>query len=174
MNGIGRAGCLVLFLVASWPDRVSAQPGSEIDISGGLVTASFVMPQGKVHVHFSSDAAPGDTISGRHRGGARRSHTAGSAGQPGIAGGTRRRAGRSGDAGSSQQYVWTVPTALRSGRAALTLRSADGPAARTRYRSIPASPSPRRRLAEVGFCPATSRSDGPSSCGDSPMGCCET
>jgi hypothetical protein len=64
MNGIGKAGCLVLVLFASWPNRVSAQAGSGIDISGGLVTASFVTPQGNVHVHFSSDTAPGDTISG--------------------------------------------------------------------------------------------------------------
>ena len=139
MNGIGRAGCLVLFLVASWPDRVSAQPGSEIDISGGLVTASFVTPQGKVHVHFSSDAAPGDTISGvivAEPAGATPQDQRANLGS--LAGLVVELEGQATPV-SSQQYVWTVPTALRSGRAALTLRSADGPAART---LVPIDPQP--------------------------------
>ena len=58
------AGCIAFLWLALSSDRVSAQSGGEIQVTGGVSTASFTTPQGKIQVHVSSDAAPGDTISG--------------------------------------------------------------------------------------------------------------
>ena len=154
MNGIGKTGCLVLFLFASWPDRVSAQPGSGIDISGGLVTASFLTPQGNVHVHFSSDAAPGDTIAGvilAEPAGATPQDQRANLGT--LAGLVVELEGQATPV-SSQQYVWRMPAALRSGRAALTLRTANGrPAARTLVPIDPQPPLPSSAASADVFLP---------------------
>src|SRR5215510_3068264 len=57
--------CIALALFASSSDRISAQSeGSDVQVTGGISTASFTTPEGKIQVHVSSDAAPGDTISG--------------------------------------------------------------------------------------------------------------
>jgi hypothetical protein len=154
MNGIGKAGCLVLVLFASWPNRVSAQAGSGIDISGGLVTASFVTPQGNVHVHFSSDTAPGDTISGvilAEPAGATPQDQRANLGT--LAGFVIELEGQATPV-SSQRYVWTVPMELRSGRAALALRSGNGrPAVRALVPIDPQPPLPPGTVSADVFLP---------------------
>ena len=123
-------------------------------MSGGLVTASFATPQGNVHVHFSSDAAPGDTISGvilAEPAGATPQDQQANLGS--LAGLVVELEGQA-TAVSSQQYDWTVPTALRSGRAALTLRSADGrPAARMLVPIDPQPPLPPGAASAQVFLP---------------------
>jgi hypothetical protein len=120
------AGCLVFLLSAHSSDRVTAQSASEIQIAGGLTTASFAIPQGKIHVHFSSDAAPGDTISGAvmtEPGGATPRDQ--QANLRTLSGLVVEMEGQK-TSPSTQRYEWTVPAALRSGRAVLMLRNPDG------------------------------------------------
>ena len=57
-------GCLVFLLVVPSPDPIHAQSEGDVQVSGGISTTSFTTPQGRILVHVSSDAAPGDTISG--------------------------------------------------------------------------------------------------------------
>src|SRR5512145_2816440 len=59
------AGCVaLLFLAPSSGPLGAQQPDSEVQMSGGVSTASFTTRQGSIQVHLSSDTAPGDTISG--------------------------------------------------------------------------------------------------------------
>ena len=120
------AGCVAFLLLALASDRVSAQAGGEIQVIGGLSTASFTTPQGRVQVHVSSDAAPGDTISGvvlAEPAGQTPQEQQSNLGT--LTGFVVELEGQQTKV-SERQYEWKVPAALRVGRAILTLRSGDG------------------------------------------------
>ena len=120
------AGCIAFLWLALSSDRVSAQSGGEIQVTGGVSTASFTTPQGKIQVHVSSDAAPGDTISGvvlAEPTGQTPQEQQDNLGT--LTGFVVELEGQQTKV-STRQYDWTVPAALRVGRATLTLRSPDG------------------------------------------------
>ena len=105
---------------------MSAQAGGEVQVVGGLSTASFTTPQGKIQVHVSSDAAPGDTISGvvlAEPTGQTPQEQQANLGT--LTGFVVELEGQQTKV-SMRGYEWTVPTALRVGRALLTLRGPDG------------------------------------------------
>ena len=100
--------------------------GGDVQVSGGISTASFTTPEGKIQVHVSADAAPGDTISGvvlaEPAGKTPQEQQANLGTLTGLVvelEGQRTKV-------ASKQYEWTVPAALRVGRAILTLRRPDG------------------------------------------------
>jgi len=121
------AACITLALFVPASDRASAQSeGSDVQVSGGISTASFTTPQGKIHVHVSSDAAPGDTISGvvlAEPSGQTPQEQQTNLGT--LSGLVVELEGQPSKVGS-KQYEWTVPVALRIGRATLTLKRPDG------------------------------------------------
>jgi hypothetical protein len=95
-------------------------------MSGGVSTASFTTAQGKIQVHVSADAAPGDTLSGvvlADPAGATPQEQEANLGL--LAGFVVELEGQQTKV-ASRQYEWTVPAALRTGRAMLVLRSPDG------------------------------------------------
>ena len=121
------AVCIALALFVPSLDRVRAQSdGGDVQVSGGISTASFTTAEGKIQVHVSADSAPGDTISGVVL-----AEPAGKTPQEQQTNlgtliglvveleGQRTKV-------ASKQYEWTVPAALRVGRAILTLRRPDG------------------------------------------------
>jgi len=117
---------VALLLLAPSPDHVSAQTNGEVQIAGGVSTASFVTPQGRIQVHVSGDAAPGDTISGvvlAEPAGATPQEQQANLGM--LTGFVVELEGQQTKV-AARQYEWTVPAALRVGRATLALRSADG------------------------------------------------
>ena len=120
------AACIAFVLIAPSSDRLSAQSDGELQVTGGVSTASFTTPQGKIQVHVSSDAAPGDTISGvvlAEPAGATPQEQQANLGT--LTGLVVELEGQQTKVGS-RQYEWTVPAALRVGRAILTLRRPDG------------------------------------------------
>ena len=120
------AGCIAFLLLALSSDRVNAQSGGEIQVMGGVSTASFTTPQGKIQVHVSSDAAPGDTISGvvlAEPTGQTPEEQQANLGT--LTGFVVELEGQQTKV-STRQYEWTVPAALRVGRTILTLRGSDG------------------------------------------------
>ena len=83
-------------------------------------------PQGRIQVHVSADAAPGDTISGvvlAEPAGATPQEQQANLGT--LTGFVVELEGQQTKV-ATRQYEWTVPAALRVGRATLALRSADG------------------------------------------------
>jgi hypothetical protein len=113
-------------LLAPSTDHVSAQTNGEIQVSGGVSTASFVTPHGRIQVHVSSDAAPGDTISGvvlAEPAGATPQEQQANLGT--LTGFVVELEGQHTRV-ATRQYEWAVPAGLRVGRALLALRSADG------------------------------------------------
>lgn len=120
------AACLVLALLVSFSDRVGAQSEGDVQVSGGVSTASFTTPEGKIQVHVSSDAAPGDTISGvvlAEPLGKTPQEQQANLGT--LTGFVVELEGQQAKV-ASKQYEWTVPVTLRIGRAILTLRRPDG------------------------------------------------
>jgi hypothetical protein len=121
------AACIALTLFLFSADRPGAQSvGSDIQVTAGISTASFTTPEGKIQVHVSSDAAPGDTISGVVL-----AEPAGQTPQEqqanlGTLSGLVVELEGQQTKVASKQYEWTVPAALRIGRAILTLRRPDG------------------------------------------------
>lgn len=121
------AACIAFALFVPSSDRVRAQSdGGDVQVSGGISTASFTTAEGKIHVHVSADAAPGDTISGvvlaEPAGKTPQEQQANLGTLTGLVvelEGQRTKV-------ASKQYEWTVPAALRVGRAILTLRRPDG------------------------------------------------
>jgi hypothetical protein len=120
------AACIAFALILPSSDRVSAQSEGDVQVTGGVSTASFTTPEGKIQVHISSDAAPGDTISGvvlaDPAGKTPPERQANLGTLTGLVielEGQRTKV-------ASRQYEWTVPVALRAGRAILTLRRPDG------------------------------------------------
>jgi hypothetical protein len=121
-----RAACCIALLLVSSLDRTRAQSDGDLQVSGGVSTASFTTPQGKIQVYVSADAAPGDTISGvvlAEPVGATPQEQQANLGS--LTGLVVELEGQQTKV-VSRQYEWTVPAALRTGRAMLTLRSADG------------------------------------------------
>ncbi len=121
-----RTVCGIALLLAWCPSVVSAQSGTELQVSGGAWTASFTTAQGQVQLFLPSDAAPGDTISG-----AILAEPAGATPQEqqanlrSLTGLVIDLEGQQANV-MSRQYEWTVPAALRAGRATLALRTPDG------------------------------------------------
>ena len=121
------AACIAFALFVPSSDRVRAQSdGGDVQVSGGISTASFTTAEGKIQVHVSADAAPGDTISGvvlaEPAGKTPQEQQANLGTLTGLVvelEGQRTKV-------ASKQYEWTVPAALRVGRAILTLRRPDG------------------------------------------------
>ena len=121
------AVCIAFALFVPSLDRVGAQSdGGDVQVSGGISTASFTTPEGKIQVHVSADAAPGDTISGvvlaEPAGKTPQEQQANLGTLTGLVvelEGQRTKV-------AQKQYEWTVPAALRVGRAILTLRRPDG------------------------------------------------
>jgi hypothetical protein len=120
------AACIAFALAVASSDRLSAQADGDVQVTGGVSTASFTTPEGKIQVHVSSDAAPGDTISGvvlaEPMGKTPQEQQANLGTLTGLVvelEGQRTKV-------ASKQYEWTVPVALRVGRAILTLRHPDG------------------------------------------------
>jgi hypothetical protein len=126
MMSAARFSCCIALLVSSCLDYVSAQSGGEVQVSGGVSIASFTTSQGRIQVHVSADAAPGDTISGvvlADPAGATPQEQQGNFGS--LTGLVVELEGQQTQV-ASRQYEWTIPAALRTGRAVLTLRSSDG------------------------------------------------
>ena len=127
INWATPAGCLALLLLAPSADQLGAQqPDSEVQMSGGVSTASFTTRQGRIQVHLSSDAAPGDTISGvvlaEPAGTTPQEHQENLGTLSGLVvefEGQRTQV-------ATREYEWTVPVSLRAGRALLLLRHPDG------------------------------------------------
>jgi hypothetical protein len=120
------AGGVAFLLLALLSDRVNAQAGGEIQVVGGLSTASFTTPQGRIQVHVAADAAPGDTISGvvlAEPTGQTPQEQQANLGT--LTGFVVELEGQQTKV-ATRGYEWTVPAALRVGRAQLTLRSPDG------------------------------------------------
>ena len=119
--------CIALALCVPASDHASAQSeGSDVQVTGGISTASFTTPQGKIQVHVSSDAAPGDTISGvvlAEPSGQTPQEQQTNLGT--LSGLVVELEGQPSKVGS-KHYEWTVPVALRVGRATLTLKRPDG------------------------------------------------
>jgi hypothetical protein len=121
-----RSACYLALLLASWSAHVGAQSDGDLQVSGGVSTASFTTPQGKIQVHVSADAAPGDTISGvvlADPAGATPEEQRANLGS--LIGLVVELEGQQTKV-ASRQYEWTVPAALRMGRAMLALRSPGG------------------------------------------------
>src|SRR5262245_34192071 len=120
------AACVTFALLVLSPGRAGAQSEGEVQVTGGVSTASFTTPEGQIQVHVSSDAAPGDTISGVVL-----AEPAGKTPQEQqahlgtLTGLVVELEGQQAKV-ASKQYEWTVPAALRSGRATLILRQPDG------------------------------------------------
>ncbi len=127
MNISASAACIALSLFVPFSDRVGAQSeGSDVQVTGGISTASFTTPEGKIQVHVSADAAPGDTISGvvlAEPAGKTPQEQQANLGT--LTGLVVELEGQQTKV-ASKQYEWTVPAALRAGRAILTLRRPDG------------------------------------------------
>ena len=146
MKRSAAAACLAFALLIPSSDRVSAQSeGSDVQVTGGVSTASFTTPEGKIQVHVSSDAAPGDTLSGVVL-----AEPAGKTPQEqqanlGTLSGLVVELEGQQTKVASKQYEWTVPAALRvrarDSHAAATGRP-DGVAGAGSDRSA-ASASPR-------------------------------
>jgi hypothetical protein len=121
------AACIAFALFVPFSDRAGAQSnGSDVQVSGGISTASFTTPEGKIQVHVSADAAPGDTISGvvlAEPAGKTPQEQQANLGT--LTGLVVELEGQQTKV-ASKQYEWTVPAALRVGRAMLTLRRPDG------------------------------------------------
>jgi len=121
------AACIAFALFVPSSDRVSAQSdGSDVQVTGGISTASFTTPEGKIQVHVSSDAAPGDTISGvvlAEPAGKTPQEQQANLGT--LSGLVVELEGQPAKV-ASRQYEWTVPAALRVARAMLRLRRPDG------------------------------------------------
>ncbi|HEU4694682.1 MAG TPA: hypothetical protein VFS23_40220, partial [Vicinamibacterales bacterium] len=121
------AGCLALLWVASVSGPIDAQAeGGDVQVSGGVSTASFTTPQGKVVVYVSADAAPGDTISGVVL-----AEPAGATPQEqqanlGVLSGLVVELEKQQTKVTERRYEWTIPVVLRMGRATMTLRDAAG------------------------------------------------
>lgn len=119
--------CIALALFVPSSDRVDAQTeGSDVQVTAGISTASFTTPAGKIQVHVSSDAAPGDTISGVVL-----AEPAGQTPQEqqanlGTLSGLVVELEGQPTKVASKQYEWTVPATLRIGHAILTLKRPDG------------------------------------------------
>lgn len=116
---------LLLALIASTPMRAQST-SSRVYTTAGVRTATFETPQGTIVVHVSSDAAPGDLISG-----VARADPAGATPQDREANLRRLNAFSLEFQGqetsvSSGRYEWLVPVALRTGSGPLFLRDADG------------------------------------------------
>lgn len=117
--------CISLLL--AWCLSVaSAQSGTELQVSGGAWTASFTTAQGRIQVFVPSDAAPGDTISGvviaDPEGATLQEQQANLGSLSGLVVDLEGQQAKV----ASRQYEWTVPAALRAGRATLALRTQDG------------------------------------------------
>lgn len=120
------AACIAFVLLVPSSDRVSAQSQGDVQVTGGVSTASFTTPEGRIQVHVSSDAAPGDTISGvvlAEPAGKTPQEQQNNLGT--LIGLVVELEGQQTQVGS-KEYEWTVPAALRAGRAILTLRRPDG------------------------------------------------
>ena len=121
------AVCIAFSLFVPSSDRVRAQSGGgDVQVSGGISTASFTTPEGKIQVHVSADAAPGDTISGvvlAEPSGKTPQEQQANLGT--LTGLVVELEGQQTKV-ASKQYQWTVPAALRVGRAILALRRPDG------------------------------------------------
>jgi len=118
--------CIAFALFVPASDRASAQSGDAAQVSGGASTASFTTPEGKVQVYVSSDAAPGDTISGvvlAEPAGKTPQEQQSNLGT--LTGLVVELEGQQTKV-ASKQYEWTVPLTRRAGRAILTLRRPDG------------------------------------------------
>jgi hypothetical protein len=118
-------GCIVFLLLIASLD-VGAQPEGDVQVSGGVSTASFTTPQGEIQVYVSADAAPGDTISGVVL-----AEPAGATPQEqqtnlGVLTGFVVELEGQQTKVADRRYEWTVPATLRTGRATITLRGADG------------------------------------------------
>lgn len=121
-----RSAALVFVLLVVVADCVRAQSAGDVQVIGGVSTASFSTAEGKVQVLVSSDAAPGDTISGvvlaEPAGTTPQEQQSNFGTLTGLVvdlEGQRTKV-------ASKQYEWTVPVTLRTGRAILTLRQPDG------------------------------------------------
>src|SRR5262245_65822488 len=120
------AACISFALLMPSSDRVSAQSEGDVQVTGGVSTASFTTPEGKIQVHVASDAAPGDTISGvvlAEPAGKTPQEQQANLGT--LTGLVVELEGQQTKV-ASKQCEWTVPAALRVGRAILTLRSPNG------------------------------------------------
>jgi len=121
------ASVIAIALFVPSAEGVRAQSGGgDVQVTGGISTASFTTPEGTIQVHVSADAAPGDTISGVVL-----AEPAGQTPQEqqahlGVLTGLVVELEGQQAKVSSKQYEWTVPVALRTGRAILTLRRPDG------------------------------------------------
>ncbi len=134
------AGCLAFVLVALSSEPINAQSDGDVQVSGGVSTASFTMPQGRVLVHVSSDAAPGDTISGVVL-----AEPAGATPQEqqanlGVLTGLVVELEKQQTKVAERRYEWTVPVVLRMGRAMMALRDASGQV--VTQMSVPVDPQP--------------------------------
>jgi hypothetical protein len=119
--------CITVALFIASFDRVIAQSeGGDVQVAGGISTASFTTPEGKIQVHVASDAAPGDTISGvvlAEPSGQTPQEQQANLGT--LSGLVVELEGQPSKV-ASKQYEWTVPVALRIGRATLRLKHPDG------------------------------------------------
>jgi hypothetical protein len=118
--------CVAFLLLVPSFDPVRAQTQGDVQVSGGVSTASFTTPQGRVLVHVSADAAPGDTISGVVL-----AEPAGATPQEqqanlGVLTGLVVEMEKQQAKVAERRYEWTVPIVLRMGKATMTLRDADG------------------------------------------------
>lgn len=126
MKFSAHAACIAFALFVPTPDRASAQSANDAQVTGGVSTASFTTPEGKIQVYVSSDAAPGDTISGvvlAEPAGKTPQEQQSNLGT--LTGLVVELEGQQTKV-ASKQYEWMVPAALRTGRAILTLRRPDG------------------------------------------------
>ena len=133
--------CVAFLLLASSSDPINAQTeNAEVQISGGVSTTSFTTAQGKILVHVSADAAPGDTISGvvvaEPAGATPQEQQANLGVLTGLVVEMEKQPAKV----AERRYEWTVPIALRTGRAMMTLRDAGGRA--VSQMPVPVDPQP--------------------------------
>jgi IPT/TIG domain-containing protein len=116
---------LLLFaLMASTPARAQST-SARADTTAGTHTVTFNTPQGTVRLHVSSDAAPGDVISGLiavEPAGATQQDRDANVGR--LNGLFLEFQGQQTSVASAR-YEWLVPASLRTGSAPLSLRGAE-------------------------------------------------
>jgi hypothetical protein len=139
--------CAVILLLA-WMTCIGmrAQPSlAPVETGAGVHTATFETPRGTIRVHVSSDAAPGDSISGRiladPTGATPQERKDNLEWLNGLVLEWQDQRTRV----ATGAYEWSIPIALRAGSAGLFLRDPDG--GLVSQASIPVDPVPPARIA---------------------------
>jgi hypothetical protein len=142
MKGIVTVLVVVTAMATAAAVTQAQSPAAEVVTAGGLHTARFQTPQGRIVVAVPSDAAPGDTIAGLIAAEPAGASPAQQAENLRVLNGLVMQLPNQKVPVSARRYTWAVPGDLRTGRAALTLVAADGRAVSQATVPLDAVPAP--------------------------------